>query len=175
MWPWADHFISLELNSFMYKMTLESKGKYRWPGKSVIFSLEVGLSLHPDVETSKGELVVIPKLGSPNLPLENLGIFSPPHFPFPTFPYQLNVWLVHWPHRVILVTGNQLWLLSFGAERGLKTSLYSSKFPEKIVPCSVARGQRRSSLGTQSLVLSWEVPFSTHGGPYLPFLNLLLP
>ena len=49
--------------------------------------------MHHDVETSKGELVVVlPELGSSNL-LENLEISSPPDFPLLIFPSQLDVWL----------------------------------------------------------------------------------
>lgn len=48
------------------------------------------------METSKGKSdVVIPELGSLTFPLENLGIFPPPDFPLPTFPYQLDIWLFH--------------------------------------------------------------------------------
>lgn len=68
--------------------------------ESVIFSLELGLSLHQDVETSKGGLViVIPDVEVLTLPLENLGILSPPDFPLPTFSYHLDVFIDPWEHR----------------------------------------------------------------------------
>ena len=66
-------------------MTIVAKGKYKGLGRKWCLALELGLSQHQDVETSKGELVVIfLGLGSPNLLLENLEISSPPDFPLLT-------------------------------------------------------------------------------------------